>query len=113
MTQAIPLDISVCEYLLHLVTLFLQSTSKIKENFTPSGVDFSLTFWTGKAALCILELRKSGCGRKSFLHWFWYEQGEPLGILEFCVREGVTHQAQVIHKGFTDNDKNKNCLCHM
>ena len=87
--------------------------SRIKENFTPSAVDFSLTFWRGKAALCILELQKSGCGKKSFLHWFWYEQGEPLGGPGFCLGESVPDQAQVIHKGFTDNDKNKSCLCHM
>lgn len=39
--QAIPLDILVSEYLLHLTTLFFQSTSRIKENFTPSTEEFS------------------------------------------------------------------------
>lgn len=56
---------------MHLMTLFLKSMfplSRIKENITPSGADFLLTFWTGRAALCILELEKAGCGMRSFLH---------------------------------------------
>lgn len=39
------------------------------------------------------------------MHWFWYEQGEPLGIPGFYLGEGVPDQAQVILKGFTDNAK--------
>lgn len=88
-THAIPLDVLVSGYLLHLITLFPQSTSRIKENFTPRTVVFSLAFWMGRAALCILELQKSGYGRKSFLHWCWYEQGEPLEIPGFCSGEDV------------------------